>query len=291
MKQVKKINSRTHFSAYYHAEYAQTRYRTKRQKCRPPTKFSQVAAFLAFFVEAFKGRGFSSDAVVGFAKRHNLFSPDKMVSTTTLYAYIDAQRLEIRNIDLLMKLSRRSDQPILKRNRKVFGQSIEERPASVDIRTEFVHFEIETIIGKRNGAETALLTLTERMTRFEIIRAIDGKDADSVTYTLRQLMDEYSSNFSEIFRSITSDNRSEFSQLKECLKGFIAVYFTHTYSSCEHGTNENHTRVIRLYLPKGESIDGYARSFLEGIADKMNQLPRKILGYVTPNSWSNQPGN
>jgi len=40
--------------------------------------------------------------------------------------------------------------------------------------------------------------------------------------------------------------------------------------------------MIRSYIPKGASIDAYSRQFIEEIAEKMNQLPRKILGYLTP---------
>ncbi len=40
--------------------------------------------------------------------------------------------------------------------------------------------------------------------------------------------------------------------------------------------------MIRRYIPKGASIDAYSRQFIEEIAEKMNQLPRKILGYLTP---------
>jgi len=60
------------------------------------------------------------------------------------------------------------------------------------------------------------------------------------------------------------------------------MIFTHPYTSCERGTNENQNRMIRSYIPKGASIDAYSRQFIEEIVEKMNQLLRKILGYLTP---------
>ena len=282
LTQVKKINGKSHYISKYNAEYAQNRYTLKRRNCHRKEKFPQVRAFLAYFIEQFKTSGFSPDAVVGHVHRQLLFSSDEMVCTTTLYKYIDAQRLEVRNIDLEMKTKRRPRKKRAPRNRKSLGKSIEERPAIVDCREEFGHFEIDTVIGKQGGKETAILTMTERKTRFEIIRVIDAKDADSVTYAIKQLIQEYGSLFPVIFRSITADNGSEFSQLSETLEGLTEVYFTHPYTSCERGTNENHNRMIRRYIPKGESIDQYTRKYIEQIADKMNQLPRKILNYATP---------
>lgn len=283
LKQVKLVNGKKRFFSAYNAELAQNVYQSNRLNCHRKEKFPHVRAFLSFFVELFKEQGYSPDVVVGIAKQESLFAPDEMVSTTTLYKLIDSQRLEVRNIDLLEKTKRRTTKNRQVINRKVLGKSIEERPTSIETRKEFGHFEIDTVNGKRDGSETALLTLTERLTRFEIIRAIDAKDADSVTYAIKQLIHEYGTFFSRIFRSITADNGSEFAQLSTTLEGLTDVYFTHPYTSCERGTNENHNRMIRRYIPKGASIDDYSRRFIEGIADKMNHLPRKILGYQTPN--------
>lgn len=288
LKQVKKINGQLHYSHQYQPEYAQNRYERKRKSCHRKEKFSQVRDFLAFFLDVFKRLDYSPDAAVGLVRQKQLFTPEEMVCTTTLYRYIDAQRLPIRNIDLQMKMGRQSTKKHKFCHRRLLGKSIEERPSIVDSREEFGHFEIDTVNRKRNGSETALLTLTERQTRFEIIRAIDGKDADSVTYALKQLMSEYGTVFTQVFRSITADNGSEFSQLAETLKRKTEVYFAHPYTSCERGTNENHNRMIRRYIPKGTSIDSYNRRFIEQVADKMNQLPRKILNYETPASCFEQ---
>lgn len=291
LKQVKKINGKCHYFFKYNAEFVQNRYRNNRQRCHRKEKFFQVRTFLAYFIELFKTKGYSPDATVGFARVHRLFSPAEMVCTTTLYKYIDKQRLEIKNIDLLVKTTRKPAQTKQVKNRKVLGKSIEERPTSVETREEFGHFEIDTVIGKRNGSETALLTLTERKTRFEIIRVLDARDADSVSYAINRLAKEYGNNFSTVFRSITADNGSEFAQLSETLNRLTEIYFTNPYTSCERGTNENHNGIIRRYIPKGESMDSYHRKELEQIANKMNQLPRKILNYATPQSCFEQELN
>ena len=74
--------------------------------------------------------------------------------------------LEIRNLDLLEKTKRRMTQHHSHQHQRLLGRSIEERPKRVEMRHEFGHFEIDTVIGKRAGSESVLLTFTERKTRY-----------------------------------------------------------------------------------------------------------------------------
>lgn len=60
------------------------------------------------------------------------------------------------------------------------------------------------------------------------------------------------------------------------------VYFTHPYSSYEKGTNEKHNGLIRRFIPKGRRISDYDLNDIAFIEEWMNTLPRKILGYKTP---------
>lgn len=62
----------------------------------------------------------------------------------------------------------------------------------------------------------------------------------------------------------------------------MGIYFTHPYSSWERGTSENHNGIIRRWIPKGTSIEGYSRSYIQSVEDKMNHLPRRIHGFKTP---------
>ena len=84
-------------------------------------------------------------------------------------------------------------------------------------------------------------------------------------------------------RDITADNGAENSMLAEIesVTG-TPVYFTHPYTSCEKGTIENHNGLIRRFLPKGKRIDNYDEDTILGVELWANGLPRKILGYRTP---------
>lgn len=106
LKQVKLINGKTRYFTDYNAEFAQNMYQINRLNCHRKEKFPKARAFLSFFVYLFKTKGYSPDVTVGVAKCHSLFASEEMVSTTTLYKIIDDQRLEVRNIDLEMKMKR-----------------------------------------------------------------------------------------------------------------------------------------------------------------------------------------
>ena len=85
-----------------------------------------------------------------------------------------------------------------------------------------------------------------------------------------------------MFKTVTGDNGSEFAGLSLFENGSLKVYFTHPYSSFEKGTNECHNHMLRRFIPKGKSISDYGAGEICFFADCINGLPRKILGYKTP---------
>ena len=115
------------------------------------------------------------------------------------------------------------------------------------------------------------------------MRKIPGKTAAAVAIGLSALREEYGNGFSKVFKTITSDNGSEFAELSNLEENSdTLVYFTHPYTSSERGTNECHNGLIRRFVPKGSRIDGYSIDDIAFVGDWCNTLPRKILGYATP---------
>ena len=233
--------------------------------------------FRSYFTQHFKKDGWAPDVAVGRAKREGLYQPDEMVCTATLYNYIDDQLLEIRNINLTDKLRRRTHHKALAKHKRTLGRSIDERPKSVENRLEFGHYELDTIVGKRNGQESVIMTFIERKSRFQIMRLIDGRDADSVNYAMRDIVSEYGSTI----KSVTADNGSEFADLNHVLKETAPVYYAHPYRSCERGTNEVHNRYVRRDFPSGQSLDLVSPRTVAAVEAKLNRLPRKLLNYQT----------
>ena len=110
---------------------------------------------------------------------------------------------------------------------------------------------------------------------------VRNHSAEAIDEALSALINQFGDKYNEVFKSITGDNDSEFANLSQVESKGIAVYFTHPYSSYEKGTNECHNKMLPRFIPKGKSIDDYSADDILYFADKINNLPRKILGYRT----------
>ena len=151
-----------------------------------------------------------------------------VVCLRTLYNWIASGILSVSYHELLYPQYRKPKKQRVKQPKYMLGLSIEDRPESVDDRSEYGHWEIDTVLLTKEKGE-CLLTLTERKTRLEIIRLIPDKTSQSVNRALREI------EFSAL--SVTSDNGREFAKLSEALD--CPVYYCHAYASHERGTNEN----------------------------------------------------
>lgn len=158
-----------------------------------------------------------------FVQTYKIAHPEqKHPSTSTVYRDIDKGLLEVRNGDLPMKPRRRVKSDT---NKRVYGQSIEERPEEVEDRQVVGHWEGDLIKGTRVENEPALMTMTERATRFEIILKLPNYHADTCLQGLQTILDDYGA---DNFKSVTFDNGSEFAKLSEAVG--TDVYYAHPYS-------------------------------------------------------------
>lgn len=279
---VSQRNGKSTFQAYF-PETGQLVYEQNRLKCGPKFKFLQCTEFINHVSTLFFNDHLSLDSICGVSKVKELFQKDEMVCTRTLYNYVDKGLLTISNLDLPLKLKRNTKHAQVRKNKKLLGTSISERPEIINNRLEFGHWEIDTVIGKKGKLEPVLLTLTERTTRAEIIKVISNKTAKAVQIALDEIRISTGEYFSNVFKSITSDNGSEFADLST-LESITdtKIYFAHPYTSCERGTNERHNGLIRRFIPKGKSITEYSLREIARIQNWCNDLPRKILKYLTP---------
>ena len=187
--------------------------------------------------------------------------------------------MKTKNIDLALKVRRKPKLKTVRRNKKILGESIENRPAEVETRQEMGHWEIDSVIGQKKD-KTAVLTIVERKTRNQIAVKLESRESDMVNNASKAIYESFGSIAKEIFKSITGDNGSEFSGLSEALP--CDVYFCHPYSSWEKGTNERHNGLLRRFVKKGKSVDDLPAESIIAAAEWNNNLPRKILGYRTP---------
>jgi len=107
-----------------------------------------------------------------------------------------------------------------------------------------------------------------------------NKEKERIVEIVDLLQAEYKENFEKIFKSITFDNRTEFSVSEKLEKdGRTAVYYAHPYSSFERGTNENRNGIVRHFIPKGKGFDNHTDEDIQRINHSINTLPRKRFGY------------
>lgn len=163
-----------------------------------------------------------------------------------------------RFTDLPEKLHRSPKTARVRENKRVLGRSIEERPASIEDRTEFGHWEVYLVIGSKSGNDDALLTMIEWKTREYWMIRIPDRDPNGVMEALREVRSQYDEHWDDVFKTITTDNSSEFSLL----------------SGLEN--------LIRRFIPKGCRIDSFTNEQICQIEVWCNSLPRKIFGYSTP---------
>src|SRR5690625_4591770 len=214
-------------------------------------------------------------------KKHTDWKDEPMVSTKTLYNYIDQSKLIVRNIVLPMKAKLNTKTKRIRNHRRVLGNSITERPHEVEDRMEFGHWEIDTVVGQKSD-DNALLTIIERKSRFYYAVKIDDQEHDSVDYAINKLRHSFGELFPQVFKTITSDNGSEFSNLSSCLENITDVYFARPYASYERGYKERHNGLLRRYITKRKAISDYSRDAIKHVYQTLNNLPRKILNYQQP---------
>lgn len=155
------------------------------------------------------------------------------------------------------------------------ARSISKRPKKANKRKKLGHWERDLMVGKNH--RSAVLVITDRKSRFNKLRKLNGKFAKKVTKeTITALKDLPK-------KSMTNDRGQEFSDHKNYeSKTKIKVYFCDPYSSYQRGTNENRIGILRQYYPKKTDLTSLTNKQLEMIEFEINNRPMKILDWKTP---------
>jgi IS30 family transposase len=206
--------------------------------------------------------------------------PQMRVSHQAIYQYIKADRQAggslWKRLRQSHKLRRRPYGSGPRRCRIPDRVGIEQRPKQAESRRQIGHWEADTMLGRKGR----LATCVERKSRYVLIaRLPDGKAIEFNTAAIRC----FRKIPSRWRKTITTDNGSEFIEHKELGSrlGF-KTFFANPYSSWERGTNENTNGLIRQYLPKQTDLSQVSYQRVARITAKLNNRPRKCLGYRTP---------
>lgn len=225
----------------------------------------------------------SVDETINYLKLHEKekIKGIQTVSTKTFYNYIHDGKVPIKPVDLprmLRRKTRKNWKTYIPKRQK--GTPVTERPQEVETRETFGHWEGDLVTGPRDGQNGAYLTLLERKTRFYLMIPITSKSSKKVYMQINKLHKFYGEHFSEIFKSITFDNGSEFARWKDMekkpgsRKQRTNIYFGRPYHSCDRGSNENCNGLVRFFIKK------VSKEKTVEINEKINNKKRKILGYL-----------
>jgi len=210
--------------------------------------------------------------------------PIMSISHESIYRYIYTRPQASLNKKLIKLLVRKKTRrrPVKKRRgtgSKIINQlSIDNRPKHIDLRKEIGHWEGDLIIGKNH--KSAIGTIVERKSRYTLIVKLKARNSKEVAKMFSKILNKLNPLFK---KSMTYDNGMEMARHQEITKKTgMKIYFAHPYSSWERGTNENTNGLIRRYLPKGTDFNQIDLKKLLIIQEKLNNRPRKIIGFKTP---------
>ena len=277
----------------YSPDIAEARYQDHLREKGPDLKIGKDHELARYIEETIIEKECSPAAVLGYAMMEGR-TFQTTISVATIYYYIKKGLfLHITQEALPRHGKRKQGYKKVKTHkdqaRASAGESIENRPDEVIERKVFGHWEMDTVYSRKNTTTKALLVLTERKTREEIIVLIPNQKAETIVRALDALERKFGAvNFRKIFKSITVDNGSEFSAPEELERSAVnktiprtKVYFCHPYSSWERGSNENVNGMIRRRHPKGTDFSKVSAAEIAKTEAWVNSYPRKILGYMS----------
>lgn len=264
---------RNRYSNNYIAIHAQavTEKRKVEARRRHPLKSSQVYSYVLAKLE----KGWSPETIAGRLKKHN---GRTIICHETIYQFVYESNYG-KGKSLYQYLKRGKKHRTKYHGRRSQKETIpnrifiDERPEDVATRRDIGHWEGDSIIYKD---KQAINSLVERKSRFVILTKLERKTA--------QLTESAVSRIGALpHKTLTVDNGSENTTHENISKSLgVKVYFCHPYHSWEKGTNENTNGLVRRYLPRGTSIQDVTQQDIDDIAWELNNRPRKVLNFNTP---------
>lgn len=276
--------SKSEYGWGYKADHAQFRTDLFKYTRRIDTKL-EVNEELLHYVELKLKEGWSPEQISNRLKEDTPKHQEMWISCESIYKYIyglsdSKERKRLINLLTYKKPKRFKSERREGYKGKILDRTpINERPLSVEDRKEPGHWEGDLIVGI--GHKSAIGTLVERTTRYTLIIPLDSMKSSHVVTAFAAKINElrWGQN-----KSMTYDNGTEMSAHKVFteLTG-LPVYFADPNSSWQRGTNENTNGLIRRVFKKKTDFNKISPMQLNDLQDKLNNRPRKILGWKTPN--------
>ena len=203
------------------------------------------------------------------------------VSHETIYKHIWIKK---KDGGVLYKNLRHHGKKYNKRSKGTAGRGcipgridIDKRPSIVEEKTRLGDWELDTIIG--TGQSGAIVSMVERTSKLTKLFSVAHRTAEAVARALIQRL----GSIKLFVHTLTSDNGKEFANHQEVSAELEAdFYFAKPYHSWERGLNEHTNGLVRQYFPKEKRFDEISQKELERVELLLNNRPRKILNFETP---------
>ncbi len=226
----------------------------------------------------------SPEQISGWLKREFSTDQDMQISHEAIYRSLFVQTRGVLKKELTAHLRTRRQMRLPKSHNAKSGRghildmvSIRERPAEADDRAVPGHWEGDLLTGAN---DTHIATLVERHSRFTMLVKLPRKDTTTVVAALAKHVRKLPE---ELRRSLTWDQGKEMHAHKRfTIATNLQVYFCDPRSPWQRGSNENTNGLLRQYFPRGSDLSRLSQAYLNTIALRLNQRPRKTLGFETP---------
>jgi len=229
----------------------------------------------------------SPEQIAGWLKAQYPNNESMRVSHETIYRSLFIQArgaLKKELMDYLrskrrMRRSRHASEDGHRRGQIIDAISIRERPAEAEDRAIPGHWEGDLLAGGKNSY---IATLVERHSRFLMLVKVPSKETEAVVAALSQYVRKLPATLK---RSLTWDRGLEMAKHKDfTVATDVQVYFCDPQSPWQRGTNENTNLLLRQYFPRGTDLAPITQAQLDQVELRLNQRPRKTLGFQTPAS-------
>lgn len=203
---------------------------------------------------------------------------ERILCEKSIYNYIRAGLIPGVTMKQMAYVKKKRKKEQIKRLPRVKeAPSIDDRPKDILTRSEFGHWEIDTVYSGKGCSSACLLVLTERKTLYELVYKMPDRTAASTVKVLNRIERKIGRRkFRDIFKTITCDNGVEFLDYYQMIKhNRTELYYCHPYCSSERGSNENQNKLIRRWIPKGDDIGLYNKKDVAAIQDWINEMPRR----------------
>jgi IS30 family transposase len=229
----------------------------------------------------------SPEQISGWLKTRYPNNESMHVSHETIYRSLFIQARGVLRKELMehlrskrrMRRSRHASEHGHSRGQIVDAISIRERPAEAEDRAIPGHWEGDLLVGGKNSY---IATLVERHSRFLMLIKVPSKDTAVVVAALSKRVRKLPAT---LRRSLTWDRGLEMAKHKAfTVATDVQVYFCDPQSPWQRGTNENTNLLLRQYFPRGTDLAPITQAQLDQVELRLNQRPRKTLGFQTPAS-------